>query len=67
MEYKTNYKEALKQLLIKDNKINPEMLQLISIFVMINICKEVMKSGDYTYSEDDECEINKNKSVDSES
>ena len=60
-----NSKEVLRKLLVKDNKINPEMLQLISIFVMINICKEVMKSGDYTYSEDDECEINKNKSSNS--
>ena len=67
MEDKMTTKEALRKLLVKDNKINPEMLQLISIFVMINMCKEVMKSGDYTYSEDDECEINKNKSVDSES
>ena len=67
MEYKMTTKEALRKLLVKDNKINPEMLQLITIFVMINMCKEVMKSGDYTYSEDDECEINKNKSGNSES
>ena len=60
-------KEALTELLVKDKKINPEMLQLITIFVMIEMIKEVMKSGDYTYSEDDECEINKNKPVDRES
>ena len=40
-------KEALRELLVKDNKINPEMLQLITIFVMIEMIKEVMKGGDY--------------------
>ena len=38
--------EALKQLLIKDNKINPEMLQLITVFVMISIIKRITKGED---------------------
>ena len=47
MENKMTTKEALKRLLIKDNKINPEMLQLITIFIMIEMIKEVAKGGDY--------------------
>ena len=39
-------KEALRQLLIKDNKINPEMLQLITVFVMIGVIKEIIKGED---------------------
>ena len=46
MENKMTTKEALRKLLVKDNKINPEMLQLITIFVMIEMIKEVMKGGD---------------------
>lgn len=47
MEDKMTTKEALRKLLVKDNKINPEMLQLITIFVMIEMIKEVAKGGDY--------------------
>lgn len=47
MEDKRKTKEALRKLLVKDNKINPEMLQLITIFVMIEMIKEVAKGGDY--------------------
>lgn len=47
MKYKMTTKEALRKLLVKDNKINPETLQLITIFVMIEMIKEVAKGGDY--------------------